>query len=119
MLKEHEFLNVLDRYPGPSIKGDKFPMSEARIAARKKLEQLRGRTVVLLGSNVARAFDCKAFRYFEWYEIRSSENSLDTVVPLMTVVPHPSQVNRWWNREENRRIAGKFLRTMADSHKKK
>jgi hypothetical protein len=26
------------------------------------------------------------------------------MVPLMTVVPHPSQVNRWWNHEENRMV---------------
>ena len=113
MLKEHEFLNVLDRYPGPSIKGDKFPMSEARIAARKKLEQLRGRTVVLLGHNVARAFGCEKFRYMEFYEIRSPENYDDVIVPLLTVVPHPSQISHFWNHEENRMVAGKFLRNLA------
>lgn len=115
MLLDHDFLNVLDRWPGASIKGDKFPIPEAKIAAKRKLEQLRGRVVVLLGHNVARAFECKTFRYFEWYEIRNPENYADVVVPLLTVVPHPSQVNRWWNREESRMVAEKFLRTLAST----
>jgi uracil-DNA glycosylase len=119
MLLDHDFLNVLDRWPGASIKGDKFPIPEAKIAARKKLEQLRGRVVVLLGHNVARAFGCEKFQYFQWYEIRNPENFEDVVVPLLTVVPHPSQVNRWWNREESRMVAEKFLRTLADSDKEK
>lgn len=119
MLCTHDFLNVLDRWPGPSIKGDRFPIPEARIAAKKKLEQMRGRAVVLLGHNVARAFDCKKFRYFEFYEIRNPEHWSEVVVPLMTVVPHPSQVNRHWNVEENRLIAAKFLRTLADSTEKR
>ena len=117
MLKDHDFINVLDYWPGAGIKGDKFPIPEAKVAAKRKLEQLRGRTVVLLGHNVARAFCCERFRYMEWYEIRSPENFEDVVVPLLTVVPHPSGVNRWYNREENRMVAGKFLRTLADSGK--
>jgi len=119
MLLDHDFMNVLDRYPGPSIKGDKFPIPEAKIAARKKLAQLRGRAVVLLGNNVARAFDCRSFRYMEWYEIRNPDNYADVMVPLMTVVPHPSGINRWFNREENRLIAAKFLRALADSTERK
>ncbi len=119
MLQDHDFINVLDRWPGSSFKGDKFPIPEAKIAARKKLEQLRGKTVVLLGHNVARAFECEKFRYFEWYQIRNPENLADTVVPLLTVVPHPSQISRHWNKEENRLVAAKFLRALADSDDKK
>lgn len=115
MLKDHEFINVLDRWPGSSIKGDRFPIPEAKIAAKRKLEQLRGRVVVLLGHAVARAFGCEKFEYFQWYEIRNPENLEDVVVPLLTVVPHPSQVSHFWNHEENRMIARKFLRTLADS----
>lgn len=118
MLRTHEFMNVLDHWPGASFKGDKFPVPEARIAAKKKLEQLRGRTVVLLGHNVARAFDCKSFRYFEWYEIRNPENFSEVVVPLMTIVPHPSGVNRYYNDPTKRLIVSKFLRTIADSTEK-
>lgn len=119
MLLDHGFLNVLDHWPGASIKGDKFPIPEAKIAAKRKLEQLRGRVVVLLGHNVARAFGCEKFAYFQWFEIRSPENHEDVVVPLLTVVPHPSGTSRWYNSEENRMVAGKFLRTLADSSKKK
>ena len=73
MLKDFDFLNVLDHWPGASFKGDKFPFSEAKIAAKNKLELLRGRVVVLLGHNVARAFGCRTFAYFSWYEIRNPE----------------------------------------------
>lgn len=118
MLVNHDFINVLDSWPGKSFKGDKFPTTSASIAAKRKLDQLRGRTVVLLGSNVARAFGCKSFRYFEFYEIRNPENFAEILVPAMTIVPHPSQVNRWWNIQENRLVAQKFLRTLVDSTSK-
>src|ERR1700677_4915311 len=62
MLAAHDFKNVLDHWPGKGIGGDLFPMKEARVAAKLLLEDCRGRAVVLLGNNVARAFEMKAFR---------------------------------------------------------
>lgn len=110
MLREHAFLNVLDKWPGKGLGGDKFPMVQAMTAAKEKLELLRKKPlVVLLGNNVARAFGAKDFSYFSWYEIRNPENITDVVVPRMSVVPHPSGVNRHWNRAENRDIARKFF----------
>ena len=50
MLLDHDFLNVLDHWPGAGIKGDKFPIPEAKVAARRKLEQLRGRVVSCSGT---------------------------------------------------------------------
>jgi uracil-DNA glycosylase len=119
MLADHDFVNVLDHWPGKSLKGDAFPIPEAKLAAKKKLQLLRGRVVVLLGHNVARAFCCTKFSYFSWYEIRSDDDSADVVVPNMAIVPHPSQVNRFWNVEENRLIAGKFLRALAATDRQK
>ena len=109
MLKDFTFLNVLDRWPGASIKGDKFPIPEAKIAAKRKLEQLRGRVVVLLGHNVARAFGCERFRYMEFYELRNPENFADIIIPLLTVVPHPSGCNHYYNDQTKRLLVQKFF----------
>ncbi len=108
---EHDFINVLDHFPGKSSVGDKFPIIEAQSAAKAKLESLRGKQVViLLGNNVARAFGAKSFSYFSWYEIRNPDKFTDIVVPRMAVVPHPSGINRYWNHVQNRLNAEKFFR---------
>jgi hypothetical protein len=113
MLAAHDFKNVLDRWPGKGIGGDLFPMKEARVAAKLLLEDCRGRAVVLLGNNVARAFEMKAFRYLELYQVKDPVDPAKVMVPLMTVVPHPSQISRHWNRPENRMNVSKFLRMLV------
>ena len=113
MLQEHDFINILDNWPGKGITGDKFPMQEAKIAARKKLSIMEGRTCVLLGRNVATALGCKQFQYFWWYEIHDPVDFDICVVKQAIIIPHPSGVNRHWNKEENRLIATKFLRMLA------
>lgn len=113
MLLQHDFMNVLDRWPGKGLGGDKFPMGLAKEAARTKVEQMRGRCVVLLGHNVARAFGAEKFSYFEWYSYRNPKDVSDIVIPKLTVVPHPSQVSRHWNNVDNRNIASKFLTMLA------
>lgn len=112
MLAKHDFINVLDTWPGKGLGGDKFPMAEAKQAAMGKLDLLRGKTVVLLGANVARAFNVSEFRYLGIYEIRSRENVLDIVASPVTVIPHPSGVNRYYNSVENKLTVSKFLREL-------
>jgi len=109
MLAQHEMLNVLQKWPGKGIGGDKFPMVDAKIAAKKMLPSLRNKPVILLGANVARAFGAKNFAYGQYYEIRDPEHPSDIVVPFMAVIPHPSGVNRYWNRPENRDAVRKFF----------
>lgn len=114
MLEQHDFINVLDHWPGKGVGGDRFPMQEALKAARAKVDQLRNRrAVVLLGNNVARAFGARQFRYLEYYEMRHPDNFNDRVVDLMTIVPHPSGVNRYYNSQRNRDIVSKFLQGLA------
>lgn len=113
MLLDHKFINVLDSWPGKGIGGDKFPMPAAKISARKKLMGLKGKLCILLGNNVARAFDCKQFQYFSWYEIRNPENFSEVIVPWMTIIPHPSGLVRHWNNPDNRLLAAKFLQGIA------
>lgn len=110
MLQRHDFINVLDAWPGKGVGGDKFPMAQAQTAAREKLNLLRDKPVViLLGNNVARAFGAKSFTYLSWYEIRNPDKMSDVVVPRMAVVPHPSGVNRYWNNPNNRATVRKFF----------
>jgi hypothetical protein len=49
----------------------------------------------------------------EWYEIRSPKNLADVVVPAVTIVPHPSGVNRYYNNPDNKAIVSKFLQMLA------
>jgi uracil-DNA glycosylase len=113
MLLDHDFINVLDRWPGKGIGGDKFPMREARVAADQKLLLLRDRHAVLLGANVARAFGIASFCYGNWYNICRKLDDRIVVVATVTIVPHPSGVNRYYNDPTKRLIVAKFLRTIA------
>lgn len=91
--------NVLKTYPGPAgDKGDAFPARVAEEAARRLSARLRGRSVLLAGRNVARAFGVRS-EYLAW---ATHERGFDVVV-----IPHPSGVNKWWNDSRNR---ARFLR---------
>ncbi len=78
------------------------------------LPKLRGRTVVLLGQNVAGAFGAKGAAYMNWYEMRNPQNMTEVVIAKCVVIPHPSGVNRHYNRPSNRDTVAKFLRGLAD-----
>ena len=110
MLEDHDFINVLNHWPGKGYGGDKFPLNEAIPAARGLWPTLAGRTVVLLGSNVGRAFGAKQFVYFQWYEFRDPQEFRNVICPKMAIVPHPSGVNRYWNNPNARLLAQKFFR---------
>lgn len=114
MLRDYDFLNVLERWPGPGVHGDLFPMPEAKERAKLLLDgPCRGRAVVLLGNNVARAFGLKRFQYMELYQVREDADPTQVKVPLVTVIPHVSGVVRHWNRPEARLAAAKFLRGLT------
>lgn len=103
-----ECVNLLDRWPGKSAsgKGDGFPLGEARAAAgRVKAERVApfsGRCVVLCGANVARAWSApKGFLYWR--------GSLEVSGYRLVVIPHPSGMNRWWNKTDNRQAFLAFV----------
>jgi uracil-DNA glycosylase len=98
--------NLLDRWPGPKAKGDRFDASEARMAACQFTPRLRRRRTVLLGRAVARAFHLHGRPMFEW---------LDEVGDgaLVALAPHPSGISRWWNEPANARRARRFWRALA------
>jgi hypothetical protein len=134
-LSLHEYLDAFERtnllafWPGKRADGhgDAWPLDEAQHAAVALLgDALRaGRSVVLLGSRVAKAFDRAIMlsgvssegrrgslraRHFEF--LRFSSGSL---VASIASVPHPSGINRSWNeRPELRGECARFFRAIVD-----
>lgn len=116
MLKAHEFVNLLDFYPGKSKfgKGDNFPLAQAKARAEELRERFRSRAVVLLGYNVARAFGTLQFNYCQWYSL--FDNRAQRTIPgVVSIVPHPSGINRWYNSADHRLLVQRFLRAAAES----
>lgn len=104
-----ECVNVLDKWPGKEGKGDAFPLALAKIRAFEMLENWAGRRVVLLGQRVSSAFLLRDPYLFNWrpFEWTIADGSKSAVCE-MAICPHPSGVNRWWNKAENRRAAAMF-----------
>lgn len=102
-----ELRNVLDFYPGrsPHGKGDAFPLVDARMAADELVRELSGRTVVMLGQGVARAFRIPGLPFLNWHVERGI---------VWGLMPHPSPIVRWWNIEENVERAREFLGRAAE-----
>jgi len=104
ILSATERMNVLDFFPGKNGKGDRFPMPEAREAAKAKALTLEGKRVVMLGMNVRKAFGVKT-KLFEWGTVKVNGSVFHA-----GVIPHPSGINTLWNEEWVRRRARRFLR---------
>lgn len=98
-----ECVNLLARWPGRSggVKGHVFDPAAARRAAARL--DLRGRTVVLLGKRVARAFGLADPPWLQPLRLGRGEAAA-------FVVPHPSGIVRWYNEAGNRRAVGRLLR---------
>jgi uracil-DNA glycosylase len=92
-------MNVLDAWPGRAGKGDRFPIRDARAAAKQKLRALRGRTVVFVGIGTAAVFGFDPGRPLKWAGFNGG---------VAAVLPHPSGVNRWWNDQANGRKTRSF-----------
>ena len=123
-------VNLLQEFPGYADGkggGATFPPDEARAAARTLVFELmrdaevRARRpprphLILLGRRVAAAFDCDKFGE-AWFirqavqltVLGSLEESLGGSQFDATVVPHPSQLSRWWNDPANLARAQAFF----------
>ena len=100
--------NLLLAWPGHAGKGSAWPITAARKAASTLLPRLAGRTAILLGKRVARAFGMARLGYFTLAPIRCGAAGIMPV--WVVIVPHPSGINRWWNDPANRKKAGGWLR---------
>lgn len=123
-LATFERVNLLYKFPGRHKRDDKFPLAHARLAARAMKPLLAGRDVVLVGRNVATAFELEAdfFDWVEWPVRRRCVVTRDPGTCRVAVVPHPSGRNHWYNKPENRELARAFwedhLKKVADPGRK-
>lgn len=97
--------NILPEWPGrKGKKGDKFPKVIARINAQRMEYSFAWCTVLFLGIQVGRMFRFPG-KPLKWARIpRPSGNFYQAAV-----LPHPSGINRWWNYQENKTHAVKFM----------
>lgn len=104
-LRTFDRVNVLTKYPGPApSNGAAFPSKRARQRATDLRRRFfRGRRVVLLGRRAASAFGVKA-DYFDQVNVFGAE---------VVVVPHPSGINRWYNKPSNVAKMRRFMRQLA------
>lgn len=112
MLELFDFVNVFEHFPGKTAsgRGDRFPMPEARVAARRLWESGRiSSRVILLGSNVCRAFDlfpdmCRfsLVKPAVWHRGYGP-------IRHTTTIPHPSGMCRFYNDVYNKARVAAFL----------
>lgn len=111
-LKTFDRVNLLPYFPGrTTARDDTFPMTPAKLAAQVTMPLLSGRTVVLVGRNVANAFRLGDLDFHAWKDIRVKRACLvqrDRGTARIAVVPHPSGRNHWYNKEANRQEAKAF-----------
>lgn len=104
-----EAVNLLDRWPGPAAgAGDRFPLAEARLAARELRRHLEGRRVLLLGPEVCTALGAEPPPLLVW-------RPGVPAVPASSwaVFPHPSGVSHFWNSAADALDAARFLQDAA------
>ena len=102
--KKYERTNLLRDFPGATPGGgDRWPLQEARAAARALVPSLKGRRVLFIGRNVSRAFMYGGgFEYFHLYYQEEDDFTF-------AIVPHTSGVSRFYNDPVNVASAQKFL----------
>jgi len=97
-----ETTNLINKYMGKYGKGDIFPIKKARKKAQELWLKLDYDIIILAGKSVANAFNIKA-EYFQRIKIEDRE---------IVIIPHPSGINRWWNKKENEREAKNFMKKL-------
>jgi uracil-DNA glycosylase len=106
-----DVVNVIDFFPGqskdPTKRGDAFPYFEAKKRAEAMRPALGGRTVVLVGKNVARAFSWPSIEFFDWKTDAADEGYFK-----FCVVPHPSGISHYYNDPKNFERAKAFMRSI-------
>jgi uracil-DNA glycosylase len=104
LLQRCTTVNLLSRWYGSNGKGDQFPLKLAkRKAVKMWIEFFEHDNILLLGNNVAKAFETKA-SILEWIPLHGGMR--------FAIIPHPSGINRWYNSANNRKRAKIFLREL-------
>lgn len=96
-------------------KGRAFPVDEARSSFESEVLDFHGRRVVVLGRRVAEAvgLDDQA-EWFTWYGVDADAGG-EKVSFSAAIMPHPSGINRWWNKESNRLDATRWFWDVAST----
>lgn len=109
-LARFDRINLLPYFPGKQKRDDKFPMTPAKLAARVLKPLLAGRTVILVGRNVADAFEFPS-EFHDWVDWPVRRPCIVTRCPGLAhvaVIPHPSGRNHWYNKLENQEQSANF-----------
>ena len=97
-------VNLLECWPGSKgAKGDAFPRASARMRAQTMV--FPNRVIILLGRNVASAFDRADAPALKWMTLAGR---------MAGIVPHPSGIVLWWNSSSNAEAAAAFLWSAVD-----
>lgn len=103
--RHFDLLNLIEKWPGKSGKGDHFDMDAARAKAGEIARELQtakeSRYVLLMGRKVQTAFGWAGMNYLQEYQWHDH---------IVVVFPHPSGVNLWWNDQVHRTEARVLLR---------
>ncbi len=106
-----EFANLVDRWHGKMGKGDAFDLDEAKWKRNLMLwsGQLADRKVIFWGRQVAAVFGLfgPEYQFLRWYD--GHYPTCDDARIRVAILPHPSGINDWWNRVQNRAAAREFL----------
>lgn len=90
-VSKDEWLSITDRRNLCS--GPEWVMEEARMTARLWTPELRSRTTILLGSEVANCFPSTGL-LCQW---ATPHGTPPRAAPPWIHIPHPSGMNRWYN----------------------
>ncbi len=109
-----EFANLVDRWHGKMGKGDVFDLDEAKWKKNLMLNfgELEDRDVIFWGKSVAAVFGLHGPEYcfLRWYGIYSER----ACTVRCAILPHPSGINDWWNKTQNRANARAFLLNLLE-----
>lgn len=89
-------------------RGDRLVADIARSRAREIADAARGRSLLLAGQQVARAFghSGRLYRFEAVMGVRAA------------TIPHPSGLNRYWNDPRNRNRFSTFMSVVAEETRK-
>jgi len=108
-LTADEYLDLFDRtnllhtFPGRTKRDDKWPARHAEIAASAMKPLLGGRSLILVGRNVAEAFGYPAqhLDFHQWFFDPKWKYSV-------SVVPHTSGRSHWYRKPGNMELAKNY-----------
>lgn len=103
-----ELADVVNFCPRPADRLPSGPAAQRRVSSL--VRRAAGRTVILLGREVSRAFGLE--RHFSWQLVLAhTRRPARGWIAVVASVPHPSGRCRWYNDPANRAAAREFLST--------